>query len=563
MPMPADVRQLMEGSFGTSFADVRIHVGMNATMIGAAAFTQGTHIHFAPGRYSPSTPHGRELLAHELAHVVQQRSARVRNPFGSGLALVQDRALDAEAQRMSMRASAAEVVQRTSLAEIRTEQARIDAGLKNDQTRANFAGRYTTVGFEFDFVETEKGNPLEGIAHLEFAKSQEKQLALPYLLETDAGNVIELVTPPFFVETVKVGTPVPSKSGVKEIIDAVHGELKEIKDIKTLGELIASNRWQTGFGVHWDLPEGNIGVQPRNWSWRTSGTGHKDLTMNDLLAIGIKIDPKVMPQINIATSAAAYDWAYDEKGSRVPKQPAVKELNTLTSRLTNAMTDWQPQTSGGTMFKTQFIRVLAQQIVVPAIKRLAQIQAKGFNSGTKSLKQEELNEASVAADLASFIKDVSNIWLKDDVISYGLGIMTRDDWDDAAQALIALMKKQGFKQSVTNLLDDAETVWPLMEGLINSTIARILDEFIPEMDYDRRQQPLTSWLTIDESNWPKLHQHRTDIPGVRQDTFIKSTGLRNVTEFLGFDNTRLHVIEVRDTQSAMKLIGKLDTRFRQ
>ena len=100
-PMSAEVRQLMEGAFATTFADVRIHVGMNATSIGAAAFTQGTHIYFAPGRYSPSTPHGRELLAHELAHVVQQRSGRVRNPFGKGVAVVHDAALEAEADRLA------------------------------------------------------------------------------------------------------------------------------------------------------------------------------------------------------------------------------------------------------------------------------------------------------------------------------------------------------------------------------------------------------------------------------------------------------------------------------
>jgi len=46
------------------------------------------------------------MLARELAHVVQQRTGRVRNPFGAGLALVQDRALEMEADRMALRAAA-------------------------------------------------------------------------------------------------------------------------------------------------------------------------------------------------------------------------------------------------------------------------------------------------------------------------------------------------------------------------------------------------------------------------------------------------------------------------
>ena len=48
---------------------------------------------------SPETIQGQQLLGHELAHVVQQRAGRARNPLGSGLAVVQDRALEAEADR--------------------------------------------------------------------------------------------------------------------------------------------------------------------------------------------------------------------------------------------------------------------------------------------------------------------------------------------------------------------------------------------------------------------------------------------------------------------------------
>jgi hypothetical protein len=102
-PLPPAVRQKMEAAFGQRFADVRIHVGAQAPSIGALAYTQGSNIHFAPGQYAPSTPRGQQILAHELAHVVQQRSGRVRNPFGSGVAVVQDHALEAEAERMSQR----------------------------------------------------------------------------------------------------------------------------------------------------------------------------------------------------------------------------------------------------------------------------------------------------------------------------------------------------------------------------------------------------------------------------------------------------------------------------
>jgi hypothetical protein len=105
-PLPDPVRQKMESFFNTSFADVRVHVGPQASSVGAVAFTHGSNLYFAPGQYNPNTAHGQQLLGHELTHVVQQRSGRVKNPFGSGVAVVQDRTMEAEADRLGLGAAA-------------------------------------------------------------------------------------------------------------------------------------------------------------------------------------------------------------------------------------------------------------------------------------------------------------------------------------------------------------------------------------------------------------------------------------------------------------------------
>ncbi|MBD0371111.1 MAG: DUF4157 domain-containing protein [Pyrinomonadaceae bacterium] len=104
-PIPDQVRAKMETAFGMDFSDVRIHVGQEAMSIGALAYTWGTNIHFAPGQYNPHTIQGQKILGHELWHVVQQKSGRVSNPFGSGVAVVQDHALEAEADRMGVKAA--------------------------------------------------------------------------------------------------------------------------------------------------------------------------------------------------------------------------------------------------------------------------------------------------------------------------------------------------------------------------------------------------------------------------------------------------------------------------
>jgi hypothetical protein len=103
-PLPDAVRAKMEAAFGTDFSRVRVHEGPQAARIGAIAFTTGHDIYFAPGQYRPETVQGQQLLGHELAHVVQQRQGRVTAP-GSGVSVVQDHALEAEADRLGMRAA--------------------------------------------------------------------------------------------------------------------------------------------------------------------------------------------------------------------------------------------------------------------------------------------------------------------------------------------------------------------------------------------------------------------------------------------------------------------------
>ena len=66
----------MEAAFGHDFGLVRVHAddraAQSATQVGALAYTFGHQIAFARGAYQPDSVTGRELLAHELAHVVQQ-----------------------------------------------------------------------------------------------------------------------------------------------------------------------------------------------------------------------------------------------------------------------------------------------------------------------------------------------------------------------------------------------------------------------------------------------------------------------------------------------------------
>lgn len=75
-PLQDDLRGVMQARFGADFSRVRVHAdahaGTSARAVDAAAYTVGHHVVFGAQQFAPSTERGRRLLAHELAHVLQQ-----------------------------------------------------------------------------------------------------------------------------------------------------------------------------------------------------------------------------------------------------------------------------------------------------------------------------------------------------------------------------------------------------------------------------------------------------------------------------------------------------------
>jgi len=78
-PLDASVRARMERTVGFDFSRVRVHddatAWRSADTLGARAYTLGPDVYFSRGEYHPSDVGGRQLLAHELAHVAQQGAA--------------------------------------------------------------------------------------------------------------------------------------------------------------------------------------------------------------------------------------------------------------------------------------------------------------------------------------------------------------------------------------------------------------------------------------------------------------------------------------------------------
>ena len=81
-------RAFMESCFGHDFGRVRVHTDAKAAesarAVNALAYTVGSSIVFGAGKYAPDTVEGRNLLGHELTHVVQQGGTRDASPSASG-----------------------------------------------------------------------------------------------------------------------------------------------------------------------------------------------------------------------------------------------------------------------------------------------------------------------------------------------------------------------------------------------------------------------------------------------------------------------------------------------
>lgn len=115
-PLDKSVRSSMESSFGQDFGDVRVHTDSQASKsaeaVGANAYTVGSDIVFRSGHFDTASPTGQRTIAHELSHVVQQRSGPVDGTEAPGGIRLSDpsdkfeRAADATADQVLRGASA-------------------------------------------------------------------------------------------------------------------------------------------------------------------------------------------------------------------------------------------------------------------------------------------------------------------------------------------------------------------------------------------------------------------------------------------------------------------------
>lgn len=107
-PLDGNTRGFMESSLGHDFSKVRVHADARAEAsagaVSAEAYTVRNHVVFGAGKYQPATVDGRQLIAHELVHVLQQGEGPVpsRMNLGSESSPLEHQAHNLSADAMAM-----------------------------------------------------------------------------------------------------------------------------------------------------------------------------------------------------------------------------------------------------------------------------------------------------------------------------------------------------------------------------------------------------------------------------------------------------------------------------
>lgn len=230
-PLGAGEQAYFESRFGCDLSAVRVHTdgnaGQAARAINATAYTLNNHIAFAPGSYSPGTESGQRLMAHELAHTLQQgKGAVIRRTCPAGNAAgPQSAGMYFEAMAWAIRGHA-------SYLKLEAKHRQL-ADHIIDGARASACPTYYIDMLYTLFTTAEKGaseQAAEGAAEIETAKQAETTRVAEEKKKVATGKVK--------VDTTQVEERIANASGPNLLPRAVGGSKKFYVDARDANHIV-------------------------------------------------------------------------------------------------------------------------------------------------------------------------------------------------------------------------------------------------------------------------------------------------------------------------------------
>jgi hypothetical protein len=384
--LPDSIKAGLEGLSGCSLDDVKVHYNSGApARIRAKAFTKGTDIHVAPGQEQHVAHEGWHVVQQKQGRVrptlqlkgeslnddsvlereADEMGARAQRFTGFSGAPLEQRSISegviqGKVETSSLRAFIAEqVALQTEKKARRDEHESAEDDAEDDTEEQEDANnnsqveeqesdadheesgiyfhndplldpnrkQYTTVGFEHEFGEMKDG-PLQGVTHLELAESSLRMpyTGLPFFIETDASNAIELVSPPFLIETLP-DSPVPDADDVEAVDELFKDTLADLaKNGQTMSGLV--HLFEADVGLRFNIPDTlhverknmtqntGMGIYNNTWGKGLLGSDKSNVSKLEVQRIQIGTTTKcgdllaeyhISTHVNFAADAETYD----------------------------------------------------------------------------------------------------------------------------------------------------------------------------------------------------------------------------------------------------------------
>ena len=443
-----------------------------------------------------------------------------------------------------------------------------------------FRKLFTTTGFEHEFADMHNSF-LAGVSHMEIAQTAETMplTGIPFNLETDASNALELVSPPFLLPTVS-GAPLPDPDVVRAIDDRMRQDLAAVTPAVTprmqmgmdpLATTTMDGIRQALDGLTgWTFQFSNLQIDPEHLSHRADphaiaphlqdpGGGANPnlrLVQQDVEAIEVRRSEKsanerhgVSAQVNFATDLETAETLMDP--SIVAGAAIYRTLETelATGLNINGIADENVKRFGKYMVKNlcSLFSVYSQNFIKGQQANFhddLEQQARHLNGhgggaggqGGQGLPLNGQREFRLHAGLCSYVKDSTAIWIKDHLVSQAAGILTTQQMVDGGKNLV--------RQAVAFANGWAEpAAVTALAGRHHADPTAHWAHFISELQTSARYilGDLQNGNHADDTPGVGLYEHRARYGGARQDTMLDPARVQQPDLW----DDRLHVAEIR------------------
>jgi len=398
---------------------------------------------------------------------------------------------------------------------------------------------------------------------------------IPFKLETDAANALELVSPPFLIKTLS-NSMIPDPADVEKVDSIIRTSLLELSGKETIDGMLKGFE---AIGLAFtQMPD--FKIEQKNVSHKSEAKNYENEPALEFASLGdIKIKPSekgggITSQVNFATTAQTFDDLQNinkenvlsASSTRTPGFNPKAILATLEAGIKVAIAQTGIEdTPARTIFINQLARTLSGQFAVPAIEHVRKEQEKIFKKESDLASVDKLTRDAATSNfrfnayLSSAVKDVDGAWIKDSLMNIGLGVLNDDDWAAVKRMVTNARLADGIRgltlPEFTNINGfEKETDKEAGNALIQETLKlakgkmlgalSIISEQI-DMVYNHdlmtKEGKKTTELGILLDKAVGFMEHNEGMIGARQDTYLdtRKTQLPQVT------GKRLHVVETR------------------